>query len=1061
MAGRWTAVRFGILGPLEVTEADKFLRIEGRKLRTLLTALLVDSNEVVSTDKLISALWPSSSSATQLNALQSQVSRLRTILDSAGSSDERRLVSHGSGYLIRARDDELDALEFESLGRRSRDAIATQDWSAAVSYAERALGCWRGDALEESRHEEFARARATQLEEERLLTIECRIEAGLALGQHSELVGQLEALVIQHPLRESLWSQLMLALYRSGRQSDALRAYDRVRRTLAEELGMDPGVELVKLREGVLNHDPTLDRPLPEPTVGAPSETRAAASTTVRRKDDEPHEAGSAARHNLPSQLTSFVGRPAERAAVADELGRSSLVTLTGSGGCGKTRLALQVAREVLPRFAGGVWFVDLASVSDPDLVDRVAADSLGVEVGEDNRLDLICRRIGHEGILLVLDNCEHLVDAAALLAENLLARCPAARILATSREDLRADGEVVLRVPGLSLPATDGGDGIPFDESEAVQLFMLRARSALAGFAPTGETQDHVTQICRRLDGIPLAIELAAALVGSMPVADIAENLDERFRLLSQGRRHSIGRHRTLRATLDWSFELLDEPAQQLLVRLAVFVGDFTLAAAGTVAGTESDPLALARGLMHLVATSMVTCVVGREGADRYRMLETVRQYALERLEQIDVADEVRWRHARYYADLAEDAERHVHGPTALEWLARVASELPNLRAAVAWTIDHDDTGIGLRLVGSLRWYFDRMGLLDEAARWLHEWLNHATDLPLDLRLRALTAASTLEFMQGEFSQTRQLGEEGVAIARRLGDVHQLALALIVRGSAAVYEGEVSRAEECFEEADLLCAQLGDEWGKAWNLTGWGICSRRRGQLDRARRQLTEALDIFGWVGDRHGQLLPLVHLALVAHEAGKTYDALTLASEALETAREVGDRRYQHITMCVLGRIELSLDHLDRARDLLVRSIRGFVGSHHQSMVAIALEGLAGLAGLAGRHGDAAALLGFTYQLRDRSQLALSDHRAGERAAWIDGARTAIGPDQLELELVRGRSMEREDAFDLAEAATTMFDAGGPAGRSAASHEGRDRTPAALDPEGTGDNTAVPPTS
>jgi predicted ATPase/DNA-binding SARP family transcriptional activator len=1013
-------VRFGILGLLEVTDDGRRLRIGGPKLRALLAALLVAANEAVSFDRLAEILWPSSSSDDLLNALQTHVSRLRAIVDPGGEPGERRLASQGSGYLLRVRDDELDALAFETLSRRARAALDARDWRTVVAASGEALGLWRGDALSEFCHEDFARARAAQLNDQRLLTVECGIEAGLALGQHRELVGQLEELVIQHPLRESLWRQLIVALYRSDRQSDALRAYDRIRRKLGEELGISPCLELVHLERAVLNQDSSLEWQRgpadDEDDRGAPSPPWTPTSRTVRMDDH--------ARHNLPRQLTSFVGRGAELAMVVEELDHSRLVTLSGSGGCGKTRLALAVAEAVLPRYPGGAWFVDLAAVSEPELIDRALAEAFGMGTGRTGQLEQVCRRIGQEKLLVVLDNCEHLIEAVALGVEDLLVRCPGVQILATSREELRIGAELVLRVPALSLAADDAsGEGVPFLGSEAVQLFIQRGRSALADFAPTGEALDAVAHICRRLDGIPLAIELAAALVASLPVADIAERLDDRFRLLAYGRRLSVERHRTLRATLDWSFELLDEPARDLFVRLAVFVGDFTLAAAETVATTGSDPSAVARGLRHLVATSMVSCAAGSEGADRYRMLETVRQYAQERLDQLDIADEVHWRHGRYYADFAVDAERHVHGPAAQEWLARVASEMPNLRIAVAWAIEHDDVETGLRLAGSLRWYFDRMGLLDETARWLDVWLKRRAELPLDLRLRALTAASNVAFMQGEFSQTRQLGEEGVALARHLDDSHQLALALIVRGSAAVYEGDSDRAEECFQEAEALCARLGDRWGMAWTLTGWAVGSRRTGQLDRAVRQLRDALEIFRSVDDRHGSVLPLVHLALAAQEAGRPYDALSLASEALEIAGEVKDRKLQHTALCVLGRVELSLDHVETARDLLVRSIRSFVGFHHRLMVAIALEGLAGLAGLAGCHGDATALLGFTQRLRERWQIALSSPRTRERAEWLDGARTALGPEQVELELQRGRAMSFDDAFDLAEAATACF--------------------------------------
>ncbi|HEX8805207.1 MAG TPA: hypothetical protein VF743_13465, partial [Acidimicrobiales bacterium] len=608
------------------------------------------------------------------------------------------------------------------------------------------------------------------------------------------------------------------------------------------------------------------------------------------------------------------------------------------------------------------------------------------------------------------------------------LTDCPAARVLATSREELRVGAELVWRVPALSLPAPGdaGGDPALVYRSEAVQLFVERGRAALAGFAPAGDALDAVAQICRRLDGIPLAIELAAALVGSLPVADVAARLDDRFRLLVDGPRGVAPRQRTLQAAIDWSFDLLDEAARDLFVRLGVFVGDFTLEGAERVAGPTgpgADPLAVVRGLRRLVATSMVQCVSGSGGADRYRLLETLRAYARERLDRLDGADEVHRRHAAHYADFAAEAELHVHGADASAWLARVVSELPNLRAAVAWAISRDDLETGVRLAGSLCWFCARMAQLDEAAAWLEAGLRSADALPPELRLKALSAASTVAYMRGEFSHTRELGEEAVSLARRLDDARELAIALIVRGGAAVYEGDLERAEECFAEAERLCARTGDRWGTAWLLTGWAVGSRRAGDLERARRQLEHAITLFDSLGDCHGQVLPLVNLALAAQEEGKLDDALALAGEAAHIAVELEDRQLQHVSVCVLGRVELSHGHLDRARELLVRSIRQFHGAHHQLMVAIALEGLAVLAGLADRHAEAAALLGFTQEMRERGHISLSGSREAERAELLARVEEAVGSARAQDELARGRALDLDGAVRVAVTATTRF--------------------------------------
>jgi predicted ATPase/DNA-binding SARP family transcriptional activator len=1050
----WSSeLEFRVLGPLVVVRRGAEVALGGPRQRLVLALLLVSAGRAVPAERLLDEIWGGTAPASRTGPLRTYIWQLRRLLAADGRAgtgtgtadpDPGPLVSRDAGYQLDIDPDQLDSARFEAYFAAA-SASASEQPTRALTALDSALGLWRGPAFGGLATEPGIQSEATRLDQLRLGAQELRAELLLATGGHTQVCAELGTLARDNPERERLWAMLMTALYRCGRQSDALRCFQEARAQLVEHLGIEPGPELRELEQAILRQDPMLDWPprsgpptpqIPQtaqtesvPATRPSTSTATSAEQRVARATGEPHPSGQSPRsggHNLPRQLTSFVGRGAERVTVADMLDRHRLVTLSGSGGCGKTRLALAVAEDVLLRFPDGVWFVDLAAVSDPALIARALAGPLGVETDQLGQLDHVCGRIADQMLLLILDNCEHLVDAVAEVIEQMLLRCPSLRILATSREEIRIRAELVWRVPALSLPVHDevGGDQDRFLNSEAVELFIERGRSALPRFAPTADSLAAVAQICRRLDGIPLAIELAAALAGSLPVTDIAERLDDAFRLLSPGTRQGVPRHRTLRATLDWSFDLLDDDARQLFVRLGVFVGDFTLAAAERVAGTGPDPMAVAQGLGKLVVTSMVSVVAGAEGADRYRMLETIRQYALERLDELDEAEEIRWRHARYYADFAAEAERHVHGPTASEWLARLTSELPNLRKAVSWAIDHDDVETGLRLAaGYLPWFFARMALLDELSRWLAAGLQREEDLPPDLRLMALTAASTVAFMQGDFSHTRQLGEEGIAIARELDDPRQLALSLMVRGAAAVFEGDLARAEECFEQAQPLCQRLGDRWGTAWMLTGWAFGSRRAGHIELARRQLQESLEIFRELHDQHGQILPLVHLALAAQEEDQIDDALALATEAVGLADALGDRQQQHLSLCVLGRVEMSLGHLDRAQELLVRSIRHFPGAHHQLMVAIALEGLAGLSSRAGHHADAAALLGFTQRLRDRWQLALSGPRERERSAWLETARAAIGADRIELELERGQTLSLADAVDLAEAATVSL--------------------------------------
>lgn len=998
-----TVTDFQLLGSLAVAQDGAELPLGGPRQRLVLAVLVLNAGRVVSAETLVDQIWAENAPANHTGPLRTHIWQLRRLLGAT------MVASRGGGYVLDIEPASVDSVRFEARFAEAREAAASGHVRRGLAHLDAAIAHWRGPAFGDLAPEPALQAEATRLDQLLLGAEELRFELLLACGRHPQVADEIGSFARAHPERERLWSMQMLALYRGGRQGDALRVFQEARTTLVEALGVEPGSELRDLEAAVLRQDPQLEwvpRPDPTPVERAPSAPVADAASTDQAR--------------LPRPPTSFVGRGEERAAVAAALAESRLVTLTGSGGCGKTRLAIAVAEDLLPGLADGVYFVDLAPVTDPGLVARAIAEPLGVATDSSDRaeqLEHVCRRIGTGCPLIVVDNCEHVVDTIGEALQHLLTRCPALRILATSREELRIGPEKVWRVPALTLPtdseaARAGADAAaPFLGSEAVELFVERGGAALVGFAPSGDALGVVAQICRQLDGIPLAIELAAALVGSLPLGDLAQRLDDRLSLLTEARRHGPARHRTLRAALDWSFDLLDEPTKRLFARLGVFVGDFTLAAVEAVAGDDDEPLAAVRGLSRLVATSMVSCVSGSEGADRYRLLETIRQYADERLEESGVAEEARSRHAQYYAAFAAEAERHVHGPAASEWLRRVMSELPNLRAAIEWVFDHDDLDTGLRLAGSLRWFFARMMLLDEGSGWLDVALSRK-DLRAELRLQALTAASTLAWMRGDYSRTRNLGEENVALARELDDMHQLAIALIMRGASVVYEGDVARAEECFTEAKVLCARLGDRWGTAYLLSCWAVASRRTGRFDRARAQLEESLTMFRAIDDKHGQVLPLMNLALAAQEEDRLADALGPANEAVEISTALGDRALLHASLCVLGRIELGLGHLERAGDLLLSSVRDFPGAHNQLMLAIALEGLAELAAIGGRHDAAAELFGFTQEMRSRSLISSSGIRSRELEAWLERAREALGAEQVKLELERGRTMTLDEA-------------------------------------------------
>ena len=525
-----------------------------------------------------------------------------------------------------------------------------------------------------------------RLEELHRCVVEELVEAELACGRHRDRLASLSKLVSEEPLRERRWALLMVALYRSGQQAEALRAFQRANAALGD-LGLMLGPELVSLERAISAGDLSLG---PE-TLGWLS----SAGGTPPRTTLAPSLG------NLPVPLTSFVGREVERARVTDALAISRVVTLTGVGGVGKTRLALQVAGEVAPRFPDGVWLCELASVRDHDRVVEAVAAVLGVSASPDStREESLIAYLGDKHLLLLIDNCEHLLRSAARLVVAIEGACPQARVLATSREGLNIGGEQLLIVPALGLPA-DGSMIEASGECEAVHLFADRAAAVKAGFAVDRTNRADVVSICTRLDGMALAIELAAARIQAMNPAELARRLDQRFRLLSGGNRVAVERHQTLRATIDWSYDLLSEPHQRLLARLSVFVGGCTLDAAEEVcAGDPIEPGDVFELLAGLVARSLV--VADDTGPDtRYRLLETIRQYAEERLEPAERI-QLRERHVGCYVSFVEAVARGTCGPDQLRWIRQAEPELDNLRAAMAWTLANDDAVNAERFLSS-----------------------------------------------------------------------------------------------------------------------------------------------------------------------------------------------------------------------------------------------------------------------------------------------------------------------------------------------------------------------
>lgn len=602
-------IEFRVLGPLEVGIDGVAADCGGSKQRTLLAALLVRADTVVSVDELVEALWPDRAPATAANTLQVHVSALRRCL----GPERERLETRAPGYVLRA-GEALDSARFETQAREGREGLAAGDARRAHGLLSSALGMWRGAAFADFVYEPFAEREAARLEALRLGATADHVDARLALGHHHELVGELEALVHAHPTDERLCGQLMLALYRSGRQADALSAFGRLRNVLGEELGIVPSPSLQELHDGIVLQGAELDAPSGDALVEL--------------------AAPGAAGRPPPVALTSFIGRDPERAAVVERLERARLVTISGPGGSGKTRLAVEVAaRAARDR---RVRFADLAPESADSILPAVA-DAVGVEAPgaldpEQLYAAVTSELAVHPGLLVVIDNCEHVVDACASLVQRLLTEVADFQVLATSQVSLGVTGESLVPLAPLGVPGEN--DTVEtITASDAVQLFAARAADHDPAFVLNADTAATIAGICRKLDGMPLAIELAAAQCRTFGLAEISARLDDALGFLAAGPRTAVDRHRTLRATVDWSLGLLSDAERELLERLAVFADGFALSRAERVCSgdgiAEADVAPL---LAQLVDRSLVIRRL-RGGEDRYWLLETIRQHGWQQL--------------------------------------------------------------------------------------------------------------------------------------------------------------------------------------------------------------------------------------------------------------------------------------------------------------------------------------------------------------------------------------------------------------------------------------------
>jgi predicted ATPase/class 3 adenylate cyclase/DNA-binding winged helix-turn-helix (wHTH) protein len=1158
-----------LLGPVEIlSEDDRAVALAGGRERVLIATLALGANRPVSTNRLVDALWGEEPPATATNALQVHISKLRKKLASAGAIDV--IEAAGGGYVLHS---EVDVASFEELV-----ASASGPAAEVAALLARALALWRGPALQDVDSDLLAGERS-RLEELRLLALERRLEAELELGRHSELIAELEALVRAEPYREGPRRLLMLALYRSGRQADALSAYKDARDLLADELGIDPGPELQALELAILNQNPDLVAPPPVSVASAASRPPSGIVTllmsdiegstrlweaypeqmaiALRRHDDlvrriiEDHggyvfktvgdafcaafpiatsavEAAAAAQrtldqepwptpvvirvrmgmhtghceerdgdyfgpavnrvarleaiahggqvvvsgttaeiledaperavslqdlgvhrlkdlgrpehvfqlvipgleadfpplrsldnpdltNNLPIQVTSFVGRQRELAEVAELVETNRLVTLTGAGGVGKTRLALAVAAEFLDGSGHGVWFVDLAPLCDPEGVPNevAAALSLRGEPGRDIEETLLAT-LRERRLLLVLDNCEHLLEPCIYLANTVLRSCPDVHILATSREALGLRGERRYGVPPLSLP---GQSEKNLQTSEAVSLFVERVHDQGHELVLDERTMPVVAELCRRLDGMPLAIELACARLRTMALDEIADRLDHRFRLLTGGDR-ALPRQQTLRALIDWSYDLLSEPERIVLDRLSVFAGDFDLAAAEAVSATEGiDVLEIADIMGSLVDKSLVR-TEGETLGLRYQLLETIRQYAAEKLAERDPGAQrsVLLAHACHYLALVEEAAPHLLGHNQADWLETLDAEHDNLRVALdrlLTTQDVDDT-VPLRFAIALNefWYTRHVG---EGINSLQAVLDH-TNADRNLGMRAELLGGLGRIDEGPDARARI--EEAHSIATHL-DLKKLRADLLKDMSFfAFLDQDYAEFYRLSQEALQLAESIGSVHLIAWAHTVRGNVPLS-GSIEwrtEARKHLMKAIELLGAVGDRRSEAMVVGNLAILEMQEGNFAAARDRWERATTIALELHDERRSVVGLYQLGLAELFLEDPGAARPHLEQALllADRFGLRNQLPSLILVLGLCRQ-----QEGDeegAVLLLGASAQLYKDLGIVCQEGLEVVRELALGQLFESLGEKEVDELLERGRGLSAAQTIDIA---------------------------------------------
>ncbi len=991
-----------LLGPFSVVvdgvpvPEDRWQR---RQAKTLVKILALSPHLRAHREALTELLWPDADPELAANNLNKVIHAARRALEPSlrRGGDSAFIITREQQVLLDAPGGpRVDALDFERL------AAEALERGADAARCEAALALYAGDLLVEDRYDAWLDTRRSRLSGLRHDLADRLAGIYEAWGDLHASLTLLEALVATDPFDEAAVRRLMRVHAASGRRDRALKLFDELAARLRAELDAEPDPATVTVRDELARTEPETEEEPPKP------------------------------RTNLPRRGTRFVGREREVAEIERSLRDERLVTLTGLGGIGKTRLASHVAASAAPSFPGGVWLVELAGVADPALVGRATVAALGIP--ERRGLEPAAAIAGAlaEPALVVLDNCEHLVEAAAAFASALLSATERITILATSREPLGVEGELVWRVTPLELPPPEAApSAATLDEFEATRLYLDRARLRSPGFAPSPETSAAVVELCRRLDGVPLAIELAAASAGTLAAASVVARLDDRLRFTASGERSADPRHRTLGAVMDWSYDLLSEPERRLLERLSVFAGGFTLDAAEAIASASAEPFERSSTqdsapstqhfestkhlLERLADTSLVTPEAHGEEV-RYHLLETVRLYAAEKLAGRGEEEAVRRSHALWFAGYAESVEPELSGLNQKFAVDRLNDERENLWAAIRWSLEHlgRDDDAAVRLCGAL-WLWLQRSRLDESRRWFEQVLAVSEGAPTAPRARLLHGLGNFCRQQGDFGVSKSLVERSVAMWRELGDQTNYARTLQTLASLLAEVGDYERGEAYLREAAEICRVTGDLIGYARSANWLGVHAIHVCEFDEAREWLGEALSLYRNAGAEANAMVMVHNLGEVALLTGDLDLADRLAAESLDASRRISETIIAPHSIRLRGDVATRRGDYEGARGLYRQAVEMHRAVGDRPALVGALESLGELAAATGDAEIALRIAGAATAAREQSGIHTHPFERRVLDAWIDRARAAVSPETAARAFDRGRVMPLDVALEV----------------------------------------------